>query len=75
MNSLAVYAIIRNQLPSGVDQRIGSITIKSDPYHLATKASLIAADGRVFETSLLPDHQGHANKLPDQFIAHLCVAL
>ena len=74
-DTLAMYAIIRRQLPPGVDQRIATITLKSDPYHLATWASFITGDGRTFDTNLLPDQQGHSTKVPDTFIAHLCVAL
>ena len=69
--------MVRKQLPEGVNRRV-DIAVTTDPHVLRTKLIVRAADGRVWSTFLEHtkyDGISYAAKIPDEFVAHLCVAI
>jgi hypothetical protein len=69
--------MVRKQLPEGVNRRV-DIAVTTDPHVLRTKLIVRAADGRVWSTYLEHtkyDGISYAAKIPDEFVAHLCVAI
>jgi hypothetical protein len=69
--------MVRAQLPEGVNRRV-DIAVTTDPHVLRTKLIVRAADGRVWSTYLEHtkyDGISYAAKVPDEFVAHLCVAI
>jgi hypothetical protein len=73
-----LFLAIRDQLPEGVARRV-MVTLITDPYFLATKATFMTEDGRAFDVTLepmtLPNGKWACARVPELFIAHLCVAL
>jgi hypothetical protein len=69
--------MVRKQLPEGVNRRV-DIAVTTDPHVLRTRLIVRAADGRVWSTYLEHtkyDGISYAAKVPDEFVAHLCVAI
>lgn len=72
--------IVEEQLPRMVRDKVKSIEVESDAYHLRTKVVFKDDRGRVFETLLEPGFVGGGKtqiawRIPEQFIAHLCAVL
>ena len=81
MSSLVYHgdliAYISSQLPRQVADKV-QITVESDAFHLRTRARFRDDRGRVHECQLEEEPFGSrrmACRIPEDFIAHLCVII
>jgi len=73
-----VFSAIYRQLPEGLRDRL-SVRLQMDCYFIACVATFSTEDGREFETRLtpmeLPDGKVGAARIPEWFVAHLCLII
>ena len=74
---ITMIEYVRSQLPRAIAGKF-EITVISDPYYLRTEAVFTDEAGRAYRTKLeyqLFDHREVACRIPESFIAHLCVVV
>jgi len=76
-NAHDIELLIYEQLPERLWDML-RVELRTDPYHLGTTLKLVTDDGRTWTTRLKLDWWNGrriACKLPDAFVAQLCLVL
>lgn len=74
LDSIMNYREVWAQLPDSVGRRL-KLQLLADPYFIACTAVFTTNAGHEYTTKLLPNEHRKAIKIPDEFIAYLCLVV
>lgn len=69
-----VFSDVLSQLPDSVGRRL-VLKLVADPYFIAATAIFTDGNGHEYTTKLLLDDHKVATKIPDEFVAYLCLVV